>query len=228
MKMTKSTNKPLPIKLANLFVEINSTFGHAKELVLDAYNLAIQEKCTPKEARQLLLDNIKVFKKTQIYAYLPTECKDPIKQKAGSVSHRGNVSVQTSEQEVVKVLAEYTSLSASQATKADNNVSKLQSENIILKKEIENISNNVIPEVLLKKERYIEELRKEKEELQHEYEQLANEPQLPKVYERKLQLLGELILPLRVHVYPQTDECMVEIDKEVAREVFTKVCKELG
>jgi hypothetical protein len=95
---TKTRNKLLSANLATLFKEINSTFGHAKELVLKAYNLAIQEKYTPQQAKQLLLDNITVFKKTQIYTYLPSECKDLIKQKAGSVSHKLEVSVPESEQ----------------------------------------------------------------------------------------------------------------------------------
>jgi hypothetical protein len=90
---TKTRSKLLSANLANLFKEINSTFGHAKELVLEAYNLAIQEKYTPQEAKELLLDNITVFKKTQIYAYLPSECKNPIKQKAGYLSHKTEVSV---------------------------------------------------------------------------------------------------------------------------------------
>lgn len=95
---TTIPNRILSTKLANLFVEINSTFGHAKELILAAYNLAIQEKYTSQQALHLLLENITVFKKTQIYACLPPECKNPIKQKAGSVSHKGMVSVPKSEQ----------------------------------------------------------------------------------------------------------------------------------
>ncbi|MGH9950810.1 MAG: hypothetical protein ACRD5J_04225 [Nitrososphaeraceae archaeon] len=94
----KPRRKVLSARLENLFKEINKTFGRAKDLVLEAYNLAIQEKYTPQEAKKLLLDNITVFKKTQIYAYLPSECKNPIKQKAGSVSHKSEVSIPESEQ----------------------------------------------------------------------------------------------------------------------------------
>ena len=60
---TKTRSKLLSANLANLFKEINSTFGHAKELVLEAYNLALQEKFTPQEAKQLLVDNVTIFKK---------------------------------------------------------------------------------------------------------------------------------------------------------------------
>ena len=72
---TTIPNRILSTKLANLFVEINSTFGHAKELILAAYNLAIQEKYTSQQALHLLLENITVFKKTQIYACLPQSVK---------------------------------------------------------------------------------------------------------------------------------------------------------
>jgi hypothetical protein len=264
--MTAKIRKKLySTKLATLFKEINSTFGHAKELVLEAYNLAIQEKHTPQEAKQLLLDNITVFKKTQIYAYLPPECKDPVKQKAGTVSHKGEVSVPKSEQDTAAELADSVSYSISQAAEADNSLAKLQSENITLRREIENISNNVIPEALTKKDRQIGELQKEKEELEHEYkkkvqqlksriskdtfvsaskeEQQLSDPQpqhakkqvteltkkmLPKVYYKNLPLVGDVTLPLQVHIYPENDECMLEVDKQVAQKVFASVCKELG
>lgn len=253
MLMTANiTNKLQSTKLANLFVEINSTFGHAKELVVKAYNLAIEEGYLPEEAKQLLLDNITAFKKTQIYACLPQECKNSVKQRAGSVSHRMDVSVPTSEQNT-----ETNSISDSspspQATKVDNHIAKLQSENITLRREIEHISNNVIPEALLKKDRKIGELQNEIADLEFKYkkkierlnstitkdssvsasnieqhsdhEHLRN--QVPRIYERELPLLGGLTLPLRVLVYPQTDECIVEVDKDLARDVFTQVCKEL-
>ena len=97
--MTAKTRSKLPsTKLGMLFKEINSTFGHAKELVLRAYTIALQENYSPIEAKQLLLDNITEFKKTQIYAYLPSECKDPVKQKAGYLSHKSEVSVPIPEQ----------------------------------------------------------------------------------------------------------------------------------
>jgi hypothetical protein len=258
-------NKPLSTKLANLFVEINSTFGHAKELILKAYNLAIQENYTPEEAKQLLLDNITICKKTQIYACLPPECKNPVKQKAGSVSHKGKVSVPKSEQDAAPEQTNSVSHSTSQAEDgAEDYVAKLKSENMTLKKEIKDISDNVIPEALMKKDRQIGELQKEKEELKqfHEKEiqriksgtskdpfasaskeQQLNDPQpqhkkkqateltkkiLPKVYFKNLPLVGDLTLPLQVHMNPQTDECILEVDKEVAQQIFARVCKELG
>jgi hypothetical protein len=249
-------------KLSNLLAEINSTFGRAKELILKAYNLAIQEKYTPQEAKQLLLDNTTVFKKTQIYACLPPECKDPVKQKAGSVSHKGEVSVPKSEQKVEMEQNHPLNHPIFQAIEADNDLARLQSENLTLKREIENISDNVIPEALLKKDRQIRELQKEKEELKqiHETEvqqlkslipknsfvsaseeqQLNEQPQdkkqlteltkkmVPKVYFKSLPLVGDLTLPLQVHIYPQTDECMLEVDKEIVQQVFIRICKELG
>jgi hypothetical protein len=253
--MTAKTKSKLPsTKLTMLFKEINSTFGHAKELVLKAYTLALQENYSPLEAKQLLLDNITEFKKTQIYAYLPSECKNPVKQKAAYLSHKTEVSVPESEQKAVTELTDSVSDSISEAAEADNYLVKLQSENITLRKEIEKISNEIIPEALLKKDRKIGELQREKADLEYEYEkeierlrspsakdssvsssnleQLSDEPihlknQVLRVYKGKLSLLGELSLPLRVHIYPQTDECTVEVDKGVAKEVFAQVCKEL-
>ncbi|MGH9975426.1 MAG: hypothetical protein ACRD8Z_06270 [Nitrososphaeraceae archaeon] len=97
--MTAKARSRLPsTKLNMLLTEINSTLGHAKELILKAYNLAIQENYSPQQAKQLLLDNITEFKKTQIYAYLPSECKDPVKQKAGYLSHKTELSVPEPEQ----------------------------------------------------------------------------------------------------------------------------------
>jgi hypothetical protein len=51
---------------------------------------------------------------------------------------------------------------------------------------------------------------------------------LPKVYYKSLPLIGDLTLPIQVHVYPDNDECYLEIDIEVARKVLVNVCKELG
>ena len=48
---TRTRSKLLSTNLVNLFKEINSTFGHAKKLVLEAYNLAIQENYTSQEAK---------------------------------------------------------------------------------------------------------------------------------------------------------------------------------
>lgn len=87
---------------------------------MKAYNLAIQEKYTPQEAKKLLLDNITVFKKTQIYAYLPPECKNPVKQKAGSVSHKLGVSVPKSEQNTVTEQSDSINGSVSPADEADS------------------------------------------------------------------------------------------------------------
>jgi hypothetical protein len=253
---TTIPNRLLSPGLASLFVEINSTFGHAKELVLKAYNLAIQEKYTPQGAKQLLLDNIKAFKKTQMYACLPPECKNPIKQQAGSVSHKVVVSVPKSEQKAEMEQTDHISHPTSQATEASNDLARLQSENLTLKEEIKNISDNVIPDALMKKDRQIGELQQEKEELKQIYEKEIqqvksgiskdsfisaskeyrpndSQPQhtkkiSPKVYLKNLPLIGDLTLPLKVHIYPQNDECMLEVDKEIAQQVFARVCKELG
>jgi F0F1-type ATP synthase membrane subunit b/b' len=263
-RTAQTPNKQFSTRLANLFVKINSTFGHAKKLILEAYDLAIQENHTPQEAKQLLLDNITEFKKTQIYAYLPSECKNSVKQKAGSVSHKAEVSVPKSEQNTELEQTFSVGPSISQVAEADKHHAKLQLENTTLKREIENISNNVIPEALLKKDRQIGELQREKEKLEQvfkkEIQQLKSralngssasssvekkvstpEPQQmkkqvteltkklsPKVYYHNLPLIGDVTLPIQVHIYSENDECYLEIDKEVARKVFVSICKDLG
>ena len=260
---TKINSKLLSAKLANLFKEINSTFGHTKELILEAYNLAIQENRTPQEAKQLLLDNITVFKKTQLYAYLPSECKDPVKQKAGHLSHKTEVSVPIPEQNTEPEQSDPDNHTNLPLDRADNYLVKLQAENITLKKEIENISNNVIPEALMKKDRQIGELQREKAELirthRNEIEQLKSrvivdlnesdsevlqldDPQpgdlmmqtqestskmMQKTYYKNLSLIGDVTLPLQIHVNPEKDECFLEVDKKIAQEVFVRACKEL-
>lgn len=261
---TKTNSKLLSSKLANLFKEINSTFSRTKELIWEAYNLAIQENRTPQEAKQLLLNNITVFKKTQIYAYLPSECKDPVKQRAGHLSHKTEVSVPIPEQSTKPEQSDSDNYINLQLDRADNYLAKLESENITLKKEIENISNNVIPEALMKKDRQIGELQREKAELigihQNEIQQLKSrvtvnpngssseifhldDPQpkdlmkqtqestskrmTQKTYYKNLSLIGDVTLPLQVHIYPEKDECYLEIDKEMSQEVFARACKEL-
>ncbi len=180
--MTAKARSMLPsTKLNVLFTEINSTLGHAKELILKAYYLAIQENYSPQQAKQLLLDNITEFKKTQIYAYLPSECKDPVKQKAGYLSHKTEVSVPESEQNIETTF------------KPDSN---------------EQYSNN--NQHIMKQ---VTELRTKK---------------LPKIYYKSLQLIEGVTLPIQVHVYPDNDECYLEIDMKVARKVLDNVCKELG
>lgn len=103
MMTAKARSSLSSTKLNMLFIEINSIFGHAKELILKAYNLAIQENYSPQQVKQLLLDNITEFKKTQIYTYLPSECKNPVKQKAGYLSHKTEVSVPKSELLLIKL-----------------------------------------------------------------------------------------------------------------------------
>lgn len=182
--MTAKARSRLPsTKLNTLFKEINGTLGHAKELILKAYNLAIQENYSPQQAKQLLLDNITEFKKTQVYAYLPSECKNPVKQKAGYLSHKTEVSVPIPEHNTEIAL------------KPDSN---------------EQYSND--PQLPYTKKQATE-LRAKK---------------LPKIYCKKLPLIGDVALPIQVHVYPDNDECHLEIDIDVARKVLVSVCKELS
>jgi hypothetical protein len=61
VRPTTTTKRELSVQLADLFVQINTTFGHAKELILKAYNLAKQEGYSPAEAKHLIMDNITVF-----------------------------------------------------------------------------------------------------------------------------------------------------------------------
>lgn len=74
----------------------------------------------------------------------------------------------------------------------------------------EQYSNDPLPQHTKKQ---VTELRKKK---------------LPKVYYKSLPLIGELTLPLQIFIYPEDDECFLEVDKETARNVFVDVCKEFG
>jgi hypothetical protein len=74
--LAQPTKRELSVQLADLFVQINTTFGHAKGLILKAYNLAIQEGYTPLEAKNIIMDNITLFSNRTKYSYLPDECKD--------------------------------------------------------------------------------------------------------------------------------------------------------
>ena len=68
-------------KLTYYLQQINNTFGHAKELIGEAYRIATEEEnYTPEEAKKLLLDNITIFSKRTIYLSLPSECKDMTQQ----------------------------------------------------------------------------------------------------------------------------------------------------
>jgi hypothetical protein len=75
-ELAQPTRRELSVQLADLFIQINTTFGHAKELILKAYNLAKHEGYSPVEAKHLIMDNIAVFSKRTKYSYLPDECKD--------------------------------------------------------------------------------------------------------------------------------------------------------
>ncbi|MGH9987942.1 MAG: hypothetical protein ACRD8W_28710, partial [Nitrososphaeraceae archaeon] len=68
-------------RLASYIQQINITFGHAKDLIREAYRIATEEEnYTPEDAKNLLLENITVFSKRTIYSSLPDECKDQAQQ----------------------------------------------------------------------------------------------------------------------------------------------------
>lgn len=70
-------------RLAKAIDEANATFGRAKELIMSAYRIALEEGYTPKAAANLLLSKITVFKKSTIYTCLPDESKDKHAQTLG-------------------------------------------------------------------------------------------------------------------------------------------------
>ncbi|MPZ07107.1 MAG: hypothetical protein GEU26_11950 [Nitrososphaeraceae archaeon] len=68
-------------RLAHYLEQINITFGHAKDLIREAYRIATEEEnYTPEDAKNLLLENITIFSKRTIYSSLPDECKDLTQQ----------------------------------------------------------------------------------------------------------------------------------------------------
>jgi hypothetical protein len=73
----KSNNLPLPSqKLKMMLVEANSAFGHAGETIRSAYNQAISEGFTQKEAGKLIRSNITWLSDRTLRLYLPDEAKD--------------------------------------------------------------------------------------------------------------------------------------------------------
>jgi len=75
--------KEVSIKLQNLLEEVNQSFGHAKEVIMDVYTQALAEGFTPKEAKNLLLSSVKTVSPRTIYYYLPAESKDEKMQQLG-------------------------------------------------------------------------------------------------------------------------------------------------
>lgn len=69
-------SRPISNKLRFMLEEINQAFGHAEEVVVAAYNQAIQEGFSPSEAKDLIFENVKSISKRTIYYYLPDQCKD--------------------------------------------------------------------------------------------------------------------------------------------------------
>ena len=170
-----------------------------------------------------------MFKKTQIYAYLPPECKNPVKQKAGSVSHKMKVSVPRSEQDTEPEHSDPDNHSNLQLNEADKYLAKLQAENTTLKREIDNIANNVIPEALMKKDRQIGELQKEKAELiriqaekgtqwQNRYNQLHQEFDnlRNKIIKGIAQVeFGSEFIPVKIEYNFRTNQFSAKIEQEL-------------
>ncbi|MGI0044983.1 MAG: hypothetical protein ACRD47_14855, partial [Nitrososphaeraceae archaeon] len=87
-------------RLSYYFQQINITFGHAKDLIREAYRIATEEEnYTPEDAKRLLLENITVFSKRTIYSSLPDECKDLAQQQRRLNKRKSVATLQPVEQQ---------------------------------------------------------------------------------------------------------------------------------
>jgi hypothetical protein len=63
-------------KLQELIDNANHNFESAKDIVMDAYNQALREGFSPREAKRILCERIRFFHNRTIRRYLPLEAKD--------------------------------------------------------------------------------------------------------------------------------------------------------
>jgi hypothetical protein len=63
-------------KLQELIDKANHNFESSKDIILAAYNQALTEGFTPKEAKKILYERIRFFHHRTIRRYLPIEAKD--------------------------------------------------------------------------------------------------------------------------------------------------------
>jgi hypothetical protein len=72
-----STEYPkISIKLQELMNQANSSFPSTGEAIMAAYNQALQEGNTPRQAKNILYNNIHFLDERTIRRYLPLEAKD--------------------------------------------------------------------------------------------------------------------------------------------------------
>lgn len=87
-------------RLAYYLLQINITFGHAKDLIREAYRIATEEEnYTPEDAKKLLLESITIFSKRTIYSSLPDECKDLAQQQRRLNKRKSVATLQPLEQQ---------------------------------------------------------------------------------------------------------------------------------
>jgi hypothetical protein len=121
-------------RLAYFIQQINITFGHAKDLVREAYRIATEEEhYTPEDAKNLLLENITIFSKRTIYSSLPDECKD-LTQQQRRLNKRKSVAIlqpleQQQETEKPKVMQDPTNTDI-QKSHNDNGIPQVESNEV--------------------------------------------------------------------------------------------------
>jgi hypothetical protein len=72
-----STEYPkISIKLQELMNQANNSFPSTGEAIMAAYNQALEEGYTPRQAKNILYNNIHFFDERTIRRYLPLEAKD--------------------------------------------------------------------------------------------------------------------------------------------------------
>ena len=72
-----STEYPkISIKLQELINQANNSFPSTGEAIMAAYNQALEEGYTPRQAKNILYNNMHFLNERKIRRYLPLEAKD--------------------------------------------------------------------------------------------------------------------------------------------------------
>jgi hypothetical protein len=66
----------ISIRLQELINQANNGFPSTGEAIMAAYNQALKEEYTPRQAKNILYDNIHSLDERTIRRYLPLEAKD--------------------------------------------------------------------------------------------------------------------------------------------------------
>jgi K+-sensing histidine kinase KdpD len=165
----------ISIKLQELMNQANNTFPSTGEAIMTAYNQALKEGFTPRQAKNLLYNNIHFLDERTIRRYLPLEAKDTEKirikhtsedndpQKSGEKDHFQN-NQRSDQGEVVTG-----TISKGENAASDSSRKNILSSAMVIMK---------LEDILKNKDKYIIELLESNEGLNIENRKLKEEKQV--------------------------------------------------